>query len=236
MTDDTMTDPTRELAAEYAQRRDQVKAPPGWRDDLKSPLHAVDQAMKVSLDVERQLADVRHKVERGVIHRDQGTVQRQHIIDAAKNQVTGFLETGRKVMHALPARITSKAWPDVVPKGLDWDTLAMEWESVSPDDAVQTFSMMVNDNIGRGDITAAQGLMSRRGRALLATTIGKSQTDEVWDDLRRDATEALGRVGDGANAEPGVALGQVDAVERAFTLGSNLADMLLEQNTAGRGV
>lgn len=74
--------------------------------------------------------------------------------------------------------------------------------------------------------------MSRRGRALLTTSIGKGAADEVWPALQRDATEALARSGSGADAEAGLALRQLGAVERSFTLAVNLADMLLEQGTA----
>lgn len=228
--EDLKAEPLRELFETYRAERAQVKPPPSWRDDLGTPLKAADQAVKAAQDVEFALAQVRRNVDAGNIHRDQGVVQRHRIVEEARRQVDGFIDTGRKMMSALPTRVQSRAWPDAVPHNVDWDTVSMEWQSVTPDDALQTFGTMVEDALSRGDTKTAKALMSRRGKALLATSIGKELTDEAWPDLQREATEALGRMGSGTDADPGIALAQLESVERAFTVGANLADMLLQDS------
>lgn len=230
-TEDQHAEPLRELHEAYRAERGQVQAPPAWRDDLGIPLKAADRAVKAAQDVQFALARVRANVDAGNIHRDQGHVQRTRIIEDARREVDGFIDSGRALMKALPSRVYARAWPDSVPSGVDWDTVAMEWESVTPDDALQTFGSMVEDALTRGDANTAKGLMSRRGRALLATRIGKELTNESWPDIQREATHALGRLGTGTDADPGIALAQVDAVERAFTVGANLADMMLQGST-----
>ena len=232
--DDLMTQPLRELTAEYNEQRAQVKPPDGWRDDLQSPLKAVDKAMKTAMNVEGHLAELRVQVDRGIIHRDQAAVQRQRVIDTAQEQVAGFLESGRRVLGALPSRVTFQAWPDTVPEGIDWDTMAMEWESVPADEAMHTFTGMVSDALARGDTKTAKGLMSRRGKALLATRVGKGAADEAWPELRRDATVALAQSGSGADAEAAAAFAQLDDVERTFAMGSNIADMVLNEAVGSR--
>jgi hypothetical protein len=228
--DDLDAGPLQELHDAYIDERGQVQPPSGWRDDLTVPLKAAEQAVKAASELRGKLTNIRAHLDVGAISREQANVQRTHIIADVRRQVEQSTDSGRRVMEALPHRVYAQAWPDDVPSNVDWVTTELEWSSVPADEAIPTFQSMVRGAIDRDDLKTAKGLMSRRGRALLAARIGKEQTDGFWPELQHDATTALESVSGDAGL-PGRAFAQLDAVGRAFTAGVNLADELLNTNS-----
>lgn len=130
--EDLQTQPLREMQEAYLHERAQVKPPANWREDLSVPLKAADQAVQAARNAGEQLARVRKAVNTGGISRDQADVQRKRVIEDANLQVEQFTNLARKTMQALPSRVVARAWPDTVPTGIDWDTVALEWQSVKP--------------------------------------------------------------------------------------------------------
>lgn len=226
--DDIRNEPIRIVQQAFAEARAEVKPPDSYRDDLMSPVKAVEQAVHAASQVAGQLSEVQARVDAGAIHKDQAPVLRRRIVDDARRQVDSFTDSGRKVLDALPSHIMSRAWDDAPPTDVDWTTVMTEWESVKADDAVDAFQEMTTDAIGRGDRKTARALMSRRGRALLATRIGKEQADNIFPALRTQATDALRQRGDSTDANPGLAMAQMEQVGKTFDAGANLADMLLQ--------
>lgn len=232
----TQLDGIDDVLEAYAKERDQVRPPNAFRSTLAAPLSAVDKAMMVPDELQAALEAVDAGIDDGRFGADQASRLRAAAIQRAEQKAEGLITPGKTALALLPRKLAGDAFPDN-PPGDAADRkadLQMALSSYDERSLPKAFIDRVTEAVEHGEPKTAQLLLSRWGRDLVASRIGRDATEELWPSLRQQAMEAATDRADGTLGDTLKARRQVQQVERAFVAGINAVHMRMESASRSR--